>query len=437
MRDYAKHKPASRLHGPWLKWPMLFGLLYLGLLTIEHYAHGADLFKEHLSKSLPIPHQSVATAPTLPKPLSVVKIEVKSGDNLSKIFHDQHLNNTDLNQIFQMKKYNGTLSHLLPHHLLTLSVDPSHHLQQLIYSVDPLHTLVINNTKEHYQASTVEHALDKRYSFAHASIQESLSAAGHKAGIDEDVIMQLSNIFGWDIDFSLDVRPGDSFSVLYEERFIDGQKVGNGPILIAEFTNQGKVYRAIRYTDEHGDANYYAPSGQSLKKAFLRSPVKFTRISSRFNLGRKHPILHRIRAHKGVDYAAPTGTPVKAAGDGKVIFVGQKGGYGNAIILKHGRRYTTLYGHLSRFADHLKRNMSVKQGQTIAFVGSTGLATGPHLHFEFRVGGVHRNPLTVKFPQNKPISKKFREKFKQQTQNLLAKLTKQEQVYLALEEDTE
>ena len=217
--------------------------------------------------------------------------------------------------------------------------------------------------------------------------------------------MQLIYIYGWDIDFILDIRKGDSFKVIYEEKYKNREKVGNGPVLAAEFNNQDRKIRAVRYERDNGQVDYYTGTGTNMRKAFLRNPLNFSRISSHFNLRRKHPVLNRIRAHKGVDYAAPTGTPIKVTGDGTIQFLGKKGGYGKSIIVKHGGKYSTLYAHLSRYRKGLKRTQPVKQGQVVGYVGKTGLATGPHLHYEFRVNNRHHNPLTVKLPgaENVPL----------------------------------
>ena len=229
--------------------------------------------------------------------------------------------------------------------------------------------------------------------------------------MSNNVIMELATIFGWDVDFALDIRQGDNFSLIYQEKYLQGKKVGDGDILVARFENHGNTYTAVRYEDKKGYSQYFTPKGLSMRKAFLRTPVDFTRISSRFNLSRKHPILHKIRAHKGVDYAASRGTPIKAAGDGKVIFSGRKGGYGRVLILQHGTRYTTLYAHLKAFRKGIRVGKRVKQGQVVAYVGSSGLASGPHLHYEFRVNGSHRDPLKVRLPHAKPIDKKRKEQF--------------------------
>jgi murein DD-endopeptidase MepM/ murein hydrolase activator NlpD len=236
--------------------------------------------------------------------------------------------------------------------------------------------------------------------------------------------MQLSEIFAWDIDFALNLRKNDQITVVYEKLFVDDKEIGTGNIISAEFVNQGHSYTAVRFEDVQGNASYFSPDGKSMRKPFLRTPVNFARISSHFNLKRRHPVLNRIRAHKGVDYAAKTGTPVKTTGDGKIIYRGRKGGYGRVVIVQHGKSYRTLYAHLSNYRKGQKVGSRVKQGQTIGYIGKSGLATGPHLHYEFRVNGVHRNPLTVKLPHTDPIKKSLLAEFKKQTQPLIAQLNK-------------
>ena len=265
--------------------------------------------------------------------------------------------------------------------------------------------------------------LDSITKNANGIINDSLFLSGQKAGLSANLIMQLVAIFGWDIDFVLDIRKGDSFTILYEEQYKNGAKVAEGPIIAAEFINQGKAIRAIRYSENNERSNYYAVNGDAMRKAFLRTPVDFfSRISSRFSLGRKHPVLNKIRAHKGVDYAAPMGTPVRATGDGVVAFAGKDGGFGRKIKLKHGGAYSTVYAHLQRIGKNIRRGKEVKQGQIIGYVGQSGLATGPHLHYEFQIHGVHRNPLTVKLPKVKAIAKKNLPEFKKTIVPILAEL---------------
>jgi len=253
-------------------------------------------------------------------------------------------------------------------------------------------------------------------------VDTSLFEAGQHAGLSDSLIMQMAEIFGWDVDFALDIRAGDRFALVFEEQFKDGEKIGEGPIVAAEFSNRGRRIRAVRYVDPAGRIDYFSPDGRSMRKAFLRTPVNFTRISSRFSFSRRHPILHKMRAHRGVDYAAPRGTAVKASGDGRVVFAGRNGGYGRTIVLRNGSVYTTLYAHLSRFSKGIRPGKRVEQGQTIGYVGSTGLATGPHLHYEFRVRGAHRDPLSVKLPQAAPLAEGYMDDFRSRAEPLLAKL---------------
>jgi murein DD-endopeptidase MepM/ murein hydrolase activator NlpD len=251
-----------------------------------------------------------------------------------------------------------------------------------------------------------------------ATITTSLSEAGKKAGLSETLVEQLTQIFAWDIDFATNLQPGDRFTVIYEK----GGFNGTDDIAAAEFVNRGKTYRAVRYIDKEGFASYYTPEGDALQKAFLSTPVDFARISSGFNLSRRHPVLNRIRAHKGVDYAARTGTPVRATGSGEVAFLGRKGGYGQVIIIKHGDRYETVYAHLSRYKTGLLEGTPVRQGEVIGYVGQTGLATGPHLHYEFRIDGVHQNPLTAQMSKSIPVTSVAMADFKSQIQDPLTKL---------------
>ena len=234
--------------------------------------------------------------------------------------------------------------------------------------------------------------------------------------------MNLSEILAWDIDFVFDIRVNDDFYVLFEEIWQDNKFVTEGKIIAIEFNNNGRIIQAIRYTNKNGESNYFTPEGKSMRKAFVRAPLDFTRVSSNFNPNRKHPILNTIRAHRGVDYAASKGTKIKASGDGKVIFKGVKSGYGNVIILQHGENITTLYAHMSKFAAKIRVGQRVKQNQVIGFVGSSGLATAPHLHYEYRINGIHQNPRTVKLPKAAPIDAMFRQDFEERAYSIMREL---------------
>lgn len=347
---------------------------------------------------------------------------VTKGDNLALIFSRSGVDAGDLHQVMNLGAAVNTLKHINPGQTLHLRTNAAGRLQELRYEESPTLGLHVRRDGDNFTATSIHRIPDRQKAFASASIDSSLFMAGQKANLPDDMIMDLAGIFGYDIDFALDLREGDQFTVLYDELFLDGERIGEGNILAAEFVNQGKVYQAIRYTDNDGRTDYYTPEGHSLRKAFLRTPVEFSRISSTFNLKRKHPILNRIRAHKGVDYAAPQGTPVKTTGDGRVVFRGVKGGYGNVVIIQHGSTYSTLYGHLSGFARSVNTGTRVRQGQTIGYLGMTGLATGPHLHYEFLVNNVHRDPLSVKFPDAMPIEARFRNDFLKQAKSMLVQL---------------
>ncbi|MGR8941266.1 MAG: peptidoglycan DD-metalloendopeptidase family protein [Gammaproteobacteria bacterium] len=256
---------------------------------------------------------------------------------------------------------------------------------------------------------------------AYGVIETNLAEAGYKAGLSDELIDELTRIFAWDIDFASNLHPGDQFTVIYKNSPANGDSK-QGRIYAAEFVSHGKFMTAVRYQDADGHFGYYSPEGNSLHKAFLSTPVEYARISSHFNTHRKHPVLNRIRAHKGVDYAARTGTPVKAAGDGEVAFLGRKGGYGRVLILKHGEHYETLYAHLSNFKRGLNNGDHVMQGEVIGYVGQTGLATGPHLHYEFRKDGVHQNPETLALNRPVRLNDQVLADFKDQTRPLLAQL---------------
>lgn len=280
----------------------------------------------------------------------------------------------------------------------------------LVRELDEINVLNVVRGSAGFEADIVEREVETRVLSSHGAIESSLFEAGQASGISNVVIMNMAGIFQWDIDFVQDVRLGDEFTVIREELWRDGIKLRDGEIVAAEFINQGDAYRAVRYIDGEGVSDYYTPEGRSVRKAFIRAPVDFTRISSNFNPNRRHPVLNTIRAHRGVDYAAPTGTPVKAAGDGRVTFRGVRNGYGNTIILQHGGNITTLYAHMSRFAAP-RVGSRTKQGQIIGYVGQSGLATGPHLHYEYRLNGVHRNPRTVPLPPADPVPAEYWEDF--------------------------
>ncbi len=351
------------------------------------------------------------------------EFKVKSGDNLAHLFKRAKIKPQQLDELMKSGDAVKTLTSIYPKDIIRVLSDDEGKLQALRYDIDHKSYLMVERESGVLVAKTYNHQLETRSTHASGVIDSSLFLAAQDAGISQNIIMELANIFGWDIDFALDIRKGDSFTLLYEEIYRNGEKISDGDILAAEFVNDGKSYRAVRYTNpQTNNTEYFTPNGKSMRKAFLRSPVEFSRISSRFSLGRKHPILNKIRAHKGVDYAASRGTPIKSTGDGKIIFKGNKGGYGKTIIIKHGSAYSTLYAHMRSYNKKSRKGSRVKQGQVIGYIGSTGLATGPHLHFEFRVNGAHRNPLTVRLPKASPLPGKYRPDFDQKAREMVAKL---------------
>ena len=349
-------------------------------------------------------------------------VTVKSGDSLALIFARLEIPAQQLHKIMELGGAAHNLKKIYPGQALRLMTDPDLGLVKLEYIIDELSSMEVRRLDDAFEIGTAHRTPERRVTNATGVINSSLFIAGQEANLPDSLTMELANIFGWDIDFALDIRKGDQFALLYEELYLDGEKIDNGNILAAAFVNQGKTYKAVRYTDKSGRTDFYSPDGKSMRKAFLRTPVEFSRVSSRFNLKRKHPVLNRIRAHKGVDYAAPRGTPIKSTSNGKIIFRGKKGGYGNTIIVQHGTKYSTLYAHMSKFRSGLKKGSRVKQGQIIGYVGSTGLATGPHLHYELRINGVHRDPLRAKLPGAEPLEKKYREDFQKKAGALIAQL---------------
>jgi len=353
---------------------------------------------------------------------SSIDVTVARNDTLDRIFRRLKLNLADLASLRSLPGTRAALDSLRPGESLHFKHKDGE-LYGLERRLSDSETLRVSRDPDAgLKADVLTNALEMRTRIVRGTIDRSLFEAVAAAGAHDQTAVALADIFGWDIDFVLDVRAGDAFVITYPEIYRDGVYVKDGPIQAAEFVNQGHDYKAVRYTDPDGSSHYYTPDGKSMHKAFLRAPVEFSRVSSRFNSARAHPILNLIRAHKGVDYAAPVGTPVRAAGDGRVRFAGRKGGYGNVVEIEHSASIVTVYGHLSRFAHGTHVGAHVTQGVVIAYVGMTGLATGPHLHYEYRVNGVFKNPQTVVLPGANPIEARWRDDFLAKTAPLLATL---------------
>jgi murein DD-endopeptidase MepM/ murein hydrolase activator NlpD len=347
---------------------------------------------------------------------------VRSGDTVTEILSRLGVRSEDLYTLIRSSEQASGLKQVRPGEVFRIRKDLDGKLMELVHEPNKVRGLRLVRNADTFNAQEYSHEIEKRTAFSTGVIRSSLYQSALQAGLSDRLIMEMVEIFAWDIDFALEIRPGDRFAVIYLEDYRAGERVGNGEILAAEFTNRGTTYRAVRYENPNGVGAYYTPEGRQMKQSFLRTPVDFRRISSHFQPNRWHPILGKRRPHQGVDYAAATGTPVAASGDGTVVFVGRKGGYGNTIILKHYDHYTTLYGHLSRFHKGLRKGHHVKQGQIIGYVGKTGLATGPHLHYEFRIGGVHKDPVTVKLPGSPPMERRYLADFYAKTARVVAQL---------------
>jgi murein DD-endopeptidase MepM/ murein hydrolase activator NlpD len=351
-----------------------------------------------------------------------VEVTVQRNDTLDRIFRSVGIDSATLAELRTVPDVRKAIDILRPGDIIMLT-HADGVLQSLNRRISDTLTLSVSRAADGFAVSFIENPLEVEVSGARARIETSLFDAGVDAGMSAETIMVVANeIFGWDIDFANDIREGDEFSVLYQRKFQDGAYVSDGRVLAAEFVNQGKTHRAVWFESADGSVKgYYTPEGKGMRKAFLRAPLDFLRVSSKFNPNRRHPISGKVRAHKGIDYAAPTGTPIFAAGDGRIEFAGRKGGYGNAVIIDHGRGITTLYGHMSRFGKSARGGRQVRQGELIGYVGSTGASTGPHLHYEYRVQGVHKNPANIQLP-NTEIPSKYAAEFRSQAEVTLAQL---------------
>ncbi len=363
--------------------------------------------------------------PDIPEPVLEIpwhEETIQNGDNLSKIFQRASLGASDVHELVISSKNSKDLLRLYPGQKMAFQIDDQGELQALQHIHNRLETTLYERNASGFSSTIIQREPEVRHNYSSAIISSSLYTAAQSNGLSQDLIMELANVFGGVIDFVYDVRAGDNFTLLYEEHYLDEEKLNNGPILAAQFTNRGETYTAYRYVHPDGSVGYFNEKGVSMKKAFLRSPVDFTRISSSFNLKRLHPIFKTNRPHRGIDYAAATGTPVFAAGDGRVIQAGYTKANGNYIVINHGTQYQTKYLHLHKRG--VRKGQKVKQQQIIGWVGSTGYATGPHLHYEFLVNGVHRNPRTIlkKLPKAKSLDESEKELFLTQISGLQVQL---------------
>ena len=370
-------------------------LIYVDSLNNEPLAIEEITISRDLSESLtPIKSKQIHT--------------VRKGDSLSVIFEDKQVPLNTAYKIFDFDK-NNLLSSIIPGDIMEFNY-MGNDLLSIEIIKDDVNSILIK-TEDEISIVNIKKEAQTITSFGFGEIRDSFYKSAKDVGIPDSIIMDFAYIFGWDIDFIFDVRKGDKFSVIYETEFSEGEKISSGDIVFAEFTNREKKYIAQRFFDDVQGKQYFNENGENVKKAFLRAPLDFAYISSHFNPNRMHPILHKIKAHNGVDYAAKRNTPVKASGDGVISFMGRQSGYGRTVEIKHGGNIKTLYAHLERFNTKLKVGSKVKQGEIIAFVGDSGQATGPHLHFEFWQGEIRSDPVKVKLPSAKPVNNSQRNEF--------------------------
>ena len=397
-------------------------LLFVALMIIP--SKEAEALRTTQPIELTIESKPQLTEPLAPPSPQIpwTTVTIKSGDNLSKIFQRANLDGRDVYEITSSSQKAKDLKKIFPGQKMAFQIDSDGKLLALKHQKNLLESTLYQRQEGTFVVTDHERAPEIRQRHVTATINSSLYTAASKEGLEQSLIMEMANVFGGVIDFVYDIRKGDSFSIMFQEHFIDGKKVSSGPLLAAEFTNQGQTYKAYRYEYSNGDIGYYNELGVSMRKAFLRAPLDFTRISSSFNPNRLHPVFKTKRPHRGIDYAAPKGTPVFAAGDGRVVESGYTKANGHYVVIKHGQNYTTKYLHFTKRA--VKRGEKVKQQQIIGWVGSTGYATGPHLHYEFLVNGVHRNPRTIlrKLPKAESIAKADKENFLKQIGTLQMQL---------------
>ena len=347
---------------------------------------------------------------------------VQRGDTIAELLRRLNVEDAVASEYLRKSKDAESLRRLPVGRELQAETDDKGMLLALRFRSGDLSQIAIERTSNGFRTRTIPALTEQRVMIRTGEIKTSLYAATDEADLPDPAANQMADIFSGDIDFHRDLRKGDKFSVVYEVSYINGEPARTGRILAAEFVNRGQVHRAAYFRTSQYSGDYYSPEGKSMRKAFMRSPIEFSRVSSGFSNSRFHPVLNKWRAHKGVDYAAPIGTKVRATSDGVVAFVGKKGGYGNVITIEHQGHYSTVYGHLSRFATNLHKGQRVQQGETIGYVGMTGLTSGPHLHYEFKVAGVQRDPLKVALPDGKPLAASQMTAFSSASLDLFARL---------------
>jgi murein DD-endopeptidase MepM/ murein hydrolase activator NlpD len=425
--DHGRRKQSTQQIGAADAYPHRFGIVASCIVAGSIFAAAGSQLQNPLPEQLSAefalasarPSTAATSAPATP--FEFVAVTIGRNDTLDQIFRELRLQISDLAALRSLPDVRKSLDVIRPGDVIQMT-HLGGELKSLTRRISETATLSVTRAEVGFSANIVENPLETKEQRLTGRVDSSLYVAVNEAGGTDRLAVSLADVFKYDIDFVNSVQPGDHFIVTHEQQWQDGEFVRDGDILAAEFVNSGRAYRAVRYVTPNGHADYYTPDGRPVRKAFLRYPVDYARISSSYSTARWHPVLHRVRAHRGIDFAAAIGTPIKAAGAGRVIFRGVKGGYGNVVELAHSNGITTLYAHMSRFAREVGVGDRVAQGKVIGYVGKTGLATGPHVHYEYRVNGVYKNPARVTVPKADPIPANLMEDFRAKTAPLLADL---------------
>lgn len=348
----------------------------------------------------------------------VYRVTVSSGDTLSGILNENGLSLEQIRTLLENDTVKDDLSNIAVNQVFSIARDIQGNFKSLTTRISEDHRVNITRTDSGFDIESVALPIQTKRVVTSGSIDQSLFLAAEQAEIQQSTIMELANVFQWDLDFERDIQKGDRFSLIYDKQFREGEYIGDGDILAAEFVRGQKSHIAIRVDEDNETAGYYSPDGSSKRRTFMRHPVDIVRITSKFNPNRLHPVLHQIRAHRGVDYGSPYGSPIYATADGRVVHADKKGAYGNTVILKHGEKFSTLYAHMSRISDKSKVGTRVNQGDVIGYVGNTGRVTGTHLHYEFRVNGEQIDPLEIELPAAQPLAQKYMPQLRQRAMEL-------------------
>ena len=416
-------KPVAEEPSLWRHWPGLIAILpFFGVVAAFGIAPDTvpePVELQHVIENIPLSGNPVQSTENN---RYWREERIQRGDTVASVLARLSVDDTDALAYLLQAKDVRSLYQLIPGRTVRAVTSDGGKLESLVYLGKDGRRLHVTRSDSGFSASEELPQTEQWILQSSGEIETSLFAATDSSGIPESIALQLADIFSSDIDFQRDLRRGDRFSLVYEAIVGDGEYLGVGRVLSAEFINQGRTLRAVFFRDYQGRSGYYTPAGSNVRKAFLRSPIEFSRVTSGFSSARFHPILQTWRAHKGIDYGAPAGTRVRATADGHVTFVGRKGGYGNVMVVRHPNGYETLYAHLSGFSQGIRPGRRVAQGEVVGFVGSTGLATGPHLHYEFHVNGVHQNPMKLAIPPGPPITAQLRPEFERASTPLLERL---------------